>query len=64
MIFLKLERIKRGWTQDRLSLESGVSRASICRIEKYGIDTIPVSTLKKLSKALEVSVAELFFSEE
>lgn len=64
MVALKIERIKRGWTQDRLSLESGVSRASICRIEKYGIDTIPVSTLKKLAKAFEVSVAELFFSEE
>lgn len=64
MIALKVERIKKGWTQDRLSLESGVSRASICRIEKYGIDTIPVLTLKKLAKALEVSVADLFFSEE
>ena len=64
MISLKLARIKKGWTQKQLYEKSGVSSATICNIEKNGIDTIPVKTLKKLAKALDTTVAELFFSED
>ena len=64
MLSLKLERIKKGWTQEDLHKESGVSKASICNIERNGVENIPVSTLRKLSKALNISVSELFFSEE
>lgn len=64
MLALKIARIKKGWTQEKLSNESGVSRASICKIERNGIDTIPVSTLKKLARSLDTTVEELFFSDE
>lgn len=64
MLELKIARVKRGWTQDKLSKEAGISRASICNIEKNGIDAIPVSTLKKIAKALDTTVQELFFSDE
>lgn len=64
MLNLKLARVKKGWTQDKLSKEAGVSRVSICNIERNGIDTIPVATLKKIAKALDSTVPELFFSEE
>lgn len=61
---LKVERVKRDWTQEELARHAGVGRVSICNIERKGIDTFPVSTLKKIAKALELSVAELFFSDE
>lgn len=64
MLSLKLARIKKGLTQKQLYEISGVSSATICNIEKHGIDTIPVKTLKKLAAALDTTVTDLFFSEE
>ena len=64
MLSLKLARVKKGLTQIQLCEKSGVSPATICNIERNGIDTIPVKTLKKLAKALDTTVAELFFSED
>lgn len=60
---LKVERAKRDWTQTTLSEKSGVARVTICNIERKGIETIPVYTLRKLAKALNTTVSELFFSE-
>ena len=64
MLSLKLARIKKGLTQKELCEKSGVSAATICNIERNGIDTIPVKTLKKLAKALDTTVSTLFFSDE
>lgn len=64
MLSLKLARVKKGWTQEDLSKKAGISRVSICNIERNGIDTIPVKTLRKLAKALDTTVPELFFSED
>ncbi|WP_294395295.1 helix-turn-helix transcriptional regulator [uncultured Clostridium sp.] len=61
---LKLERVKKGWTQEQLHQKSGVGKVSICNIERKGIEKVPVYTLRKLAKALDTTVAELFFSEE
>ncbi len=64
MIALKLERVKKGLTQEELSKKSGVSRVSICNIERNGIENVPVCTLRKLAAALNKSIAQLFFSDE
>lgn len=61
---IKIERVKKGWTQDKFSKESGVSRVSICNIERNGIENVPVCTLRKLAAALNKNVAQLFFSDE
>lgn len=61
---LKIERVKKDWTQEKLSNESGVGRVTISIIERKGIENTPVKTLKKLAKALDTTVAELFFSED
>lgn len=63
-IKLKVERVKKGWTQEELAKKSGVARVTISNIERKGIKNIPVYTLEKLAKALDITVAELFFSEE
>lgn len=64
MLSLKLARVKKDWTQEQLSKESGVGRVSISNIERNGIENVPVSTLRKLAKALNSTVQELFFDEE
>lgn len=64
MLALKIARVKKGWTQEELDKNSGVGRVTISNIERNGIKNIPVYTLEKLAKALEMTVAELFFSEE
>ena len=61
---LKIERIKKDWTQSDLANASGIGLRTVVKIEKGNIDNVSVSILKKISKALGVPVAELFFSEE
>ena len=64
MLALKIARVKRGWTQEKLSKESGVSRTTICNIEKNGIKNTPVHILEKLAATFGLKVSELFFSYE
>ncbi|MDB1956621.1 helix-turn-helix transcriptional regulator [Clostridium tertium] len=64
MIALKVARVKKGLTQEGLAKKSDVGRVTISKIERKGIENIPVYTLRKIAKALDTTVAELFFSEE
>lgn len=64
MLALKVARVKKELTQEGLAKASGVGRVTISNIERKGIKNIPVYTLEKLAKALDTTVAELFFSEE
>lgn len=64
VIKLKVERAKKGWTQEELAKNSGVGRVTISNIERKGIKNIPVYTLEKLAKALDMTISELFFSDE
>lgn len=48
----------RGWTQAELSERSGVAREDICRYEA-GKRTPTVENLRRLAKALEVSLEAL-----
>lgn len=61
---VRVERVKKGWTQEQLSEKSGVGRVSISNIERKGIENVPVFTLRRLSAALGLSINELFFDEE
>ncbi|MBS6503840.1 MAG: helix-turn-helix transcriptional regulator [Clostridium sp.] len=64
MLTLKVARVKKGWTQEELAKKSNVGRVTISNIERKGIENIPVYTLRKIAKALDTTVQELFFSEE
>lgn len=59
---LKIARIKKGLTQKQLAEIVGSSPATINKIEKGKAD-IRVGTLKKIAKALDISIAELFENE-
>ena len=61
---LKIARIKKGLNQRELSKISNVGLTSITKIEKYGIETVTVSTLRKLANSLDVNITELFFCDE
>lgn len=52
-------RMNKGFTQESLSLESGVSRSHIAMIEA-GKRDITVSSLFKISRALGVNLSEIF----
>lgn len=60
---LKLERVRRGYTQEQLAEISKVGRITISKIEKKGIDNVQAHVLKKLAAALDMSVSELFFED-
>lgn len=64
MLSLKLARVKKGWTQEKLSKESGINRVTISDIERKGIEAVQVKTLRKLARALDTTVTELFFSHD
>lgn len=60
---MKLERIKRNWSQTDLSEKADVCRSLISQIENGRLDNIQLGTLKKLAAALDSTVEELFLSE-
>jgi transcriptional regulator with XRE-family HTH domain len=55
---LKELRQARGMTQETLARKAGVSRAYLARLE-MGRHDPPLSRLRKLAKALSVTVADL-----
>lgn len=61
---MKIERVKKNWSQTDLSLASKVCRMTISKIENGKVDNVQLGTLKKLAEALNSSVEELFFSKE
>lgn len=61
---MKLRRIELGKTQIQLREESKASLNTIVALEKGDIDGVRVKTLKKIAKALNSTVSELFFSNE
>lgn len=60
---IKKLREKNNMTQDELSALSGVSRATICALEKGTERATTTKTLMNLARALGVPVEALFFTE-
>lgn len=61
---MKLRRIELGKTQAELRKETKASLNTIVALEKGNVDGVRVKTLKKIAKALNTTVQELFFNEE
>lgn len=59
----KLTRIKLGLTQRDIIKKTGLSSATISKIENGKVDNIQLGTLKKLAVALNSTVEELFLNE-
>lgn len=57
-----LHRKTRGWTQERLAEEAGLSLDMIAKLET-GVTGARFPTISKLAQALEVDASELFFSQ-
>lgn len=56
---IKRVRTAKGYSQDRLYLEAGFSRANMTRIEKGEVDP-QASTLKKIADTIGVPIKKLF----
>ncbi len=52
-------RKQKGWTQERLAIESGISYNTLIKLERNGIKNPKIGTVIKLADALEVSLDEL-----
>ncbi len=61
---VKIARIKAGFTQNQLCEMVKMSPRKLGAIEKGNYDIVTLGNMKALSKALSVSIQELFFSEE
>ena len=61
---LKKLRKKKGWSQERLARESGISYQTLIKIEQDRIKTPRLDTLIKLAKALGVSLDKLVGSQK
>lgn len=55
---LKFLREERGMSQQSLSVNTGLSRGYLSRLEN-GVDTVSVDNLEKLAVALSVDIMEL-----
>lgn len=54
-------REKKGLTQEDLATKSGVSRTIISGLESGTIKETSTRTLKKIAKALDINVSDIFF---
>ena len=61
---LKRLRNKKGWSQERLAREAGISYQTLIKIEQDRIKNPKLETLIKLSKALGVSIDRLIGSQK
>jgi transcriptional regulator with XRE-family HTH domain len=52
-------RKQKGWSQEKLAVESGVSYNTIIKIEKNRIEDPRISTVIKFAKALNVKTDDL-----
>ncbi|NFT04108.1 helix-turn-helix domain-containing protein [Clostridium sporogenes] len=60
---VKLARIKKGLTQAELRELIGVSPNTLVQIEKGNYDNVKIGLAKKIAKALDSTVTELFFND-
>lgn len=56
---LKKLRNKKGWSQERLAREAGISYQTLIKIERGYVKNPKLETLLKLTKALSVSLDDL-----
>lgn len=56
---LKKLRQQKGWSQEKLAKEAGISYQTLIKIERGYIKNPKLETLIKLAKALSVSVDKL-----
>ena len=56
---LKKLRSKKGWSQEKLARESGISYQTLIKIEQGRIKNPKIETTIKLAKALGVSIDKL-----
>ena len=61
---LKKLRNKKGWSQERLAREAGISYITLVKIERGNIQNPKLETLIKLAKALGVSLDKLVGSQK
>lgn len=52
-------RKQKGWSQEKLAVESGVSYNTIIKLERGRIKNPKIETVVKLAKALNVSIDRL-----
>ncbi|MDU1442081.1 MAG: helix-turn-helix transcriptional regulator [Clostridium cochlearium] len=60
---VKIARIKKGLTQKELCKMVKTSPKKIVEIEKGNYDNVRIGLAKKIAKALDSTVQELFFNE-
>lgn len=60
---LKQFREEKGWSQTKLSEESGISRVTINTLENGKVQVAKTDTLTKIADALGHTVSEIFFSQ-
>lgn len=56
---IKVERAKRNWTQEKLANKAGICRLTVSNIERNGFENMQVNILRKISKALGITIDEL-----
>jgi transcriptional regulator with XRE-family HTH domain len=52
-------RKEKGWSQEKLAQEAGISYNTLIKIERGGIKNPKIETVIKLAKALNISVDHL-----
>ena len=54
-------KMGKGWSEERLARESGVSKSTICRLENQKDANPTIEVAFRIADALKVDVRELFY---
>lgn len=52
-------RKQKGWSQEKLAQQAGISYNTLIKIERSGIENPKIETVIKLAKALDTSIDNL-----
>ncbi len=60
---IRERRLEAGMTQSDLAVKSGISRATICMLEKNPAQNTSTRTLYAIARALNTTVDRIFYDE-
>lgn len=56
---LKKYRMEKGWSQEKLSREAGISYQTLVKIERGSIENPKIETIIRLAKALNITIDKM-----
>lgn len=61
---IREQRLKKELTQEELAQKAGIPYVTLVKIERESVKNPTIDTIKKIAKALEISLDELIYNDK